>query len=152
LGRGWQRQGHTTLILQNLQGLSPRSNGWNYPPLQTRRLLASASRILGEQGASYRDVARTWFYLKDILAWYEYFNLARTAMYREFGLLPREGDNGYNLPSSTGIQRTMPSGAAGALDLLAVIPAENSGSQIRQLGSPAQPEALSYGSGFPGGV
>jgi len=152
VGRGWRRQGHTTLILQNLQGLSPGSNGWNRHPLQARRMLAQANCILNEQGAIYRDVVRTWFYLKDILAWYVDFNQARTAMYREFGLLPRAGNNGYKLPSSTGIQGTTPSGAAGAMDLLAVIPAENSHSLVRQLSSPGQPEAFTYGSAFSRGA
>ena len=151
VGRGWQRQGHTTLILQNLQGLSPGSNGANRPPLQARRLLTQANHILNEQGAAYRDVVRTWFYLKDILAWYADFNQARTAMYREFGLLPGKADNGYKLPSSTGIQGTPPSGAAGALDLLAVV--GPSGSRpVQHLCSPGQPEAFSYGSAFSRGI
>jgi len=115
-------------------------------------MLAQANCILNEQGATYRDVVRTWFYLKDILAWYADFNQARTAMYREVGLLPRAGNNGYKLPSSTGIQGTTPSGAAGAMDLLAVIPAENSYSPVHQLSSPGQPEALTYGSAFSRGV
>ena len=63
VGRGWQRHGHTTLILQNLQGLSSGNHDWNHPPLQARRLLAQANRILKEQGATFRDVVRTWFYL-----------------------------------------------------------------------------------------
>jgi enamine deaminase RidA (YjgF/YER057c/UK114 family) len=148
VGRGWQRQGHTTLILHNLQGLSPGSNGWNRPPLQARRLLTRANRILREQGATYRDVVRTWFYLSDILSWYPDFNQARSAVYRELGLLSPDGDLGRKLPASTGIEGHIPSGAAGALDLLAVIPPENSGSQFRQLTNPGQPEALSYGSAF----
>jgi enamine deaminase RidA (YjgF/YER057c/UK114 family) len=148
VGQGWQRQGYTTLILQNLQGLSPRSNGWNRPPLQARRLLTRANRILKEQGATYRDVVRTWFYLSDILSWYPDFNQARSAVYRELGLLSPDGDLGRKLPASTGIEGHIPSGAAGALDLLAVIPPENSGSQFRQLTNPGQPEALSYGSAF----
>jgi enamine deaminase RidA (YjgF/YER057c/UK114 family) len=152
VGRGWQRQGHTTLILQNLQGLSPGSNGWNLPPLQARRLLATANRILREQGATYREVVRTWFYLSDILSWYLDFNQARSAMYRELGLLSPDGDVFRKLPASTGIEGQTPTDAAGALDLLAVIPAENSQPHIRQLSSPGQPEALSYGSAFSRGT
>ena len=152
VGRGWRRQGHTTFILQNLQGLSPKSNGGNPPPLQTRRLLAQADRILKEQGATFRDVVRTWFYLDDILSWYADFNRARTEIYREFGLLSPDGEPGRKLPASTGIQGTIPSGAACALDLLAVIPAENSPPHIRQLSSPGQPEALIYGSAFSRGT
>ena len=152
VGRGWRHQGHTTLILQNLQGLSLGSNGWNRPPLQARRLLAKANRILKEQGAAYRDVARTWFYLNDILSWYAAFNKTRTGMYQEFGLLPQDGDQDRKLPSSTGIQGATPSGAAAALDLLAVIPANKSQPSIRQLSSPGQPEAFTYGSAFSRGA
>jgi enamine deaminase RidA (YjgF/YER057c/UK114 family) len=152
VGRGWRRQGHTSLILQNLQGLSPGSNGWNHPPHQVRRLLAQANHILNEQGAAYRDVVRTWFYLNDILSWYAAFNQARTGMYREFELLPQKGCHGRKLPSSTGIQGAMPSGASAALDLLAVIPAEKSQLSIRQLSSPGQPEAFTYGSAFSRGA
>jgi|WetSurMetagenome_2_1015567.scaffolds.fasta_scaffold39679_3 enamine deaminase RidA (YjgF/YER057c/UK114 family) len=152
VGRGWQRQGHTTLILQNLQGLSPKSHGWNRPHLQARRLLAQANRLLREQGATYRDVVRTWFYLADILSWYPDFNQARSAAYRELGLLSPDGDLSRKLPASTGIEGHTPTGAAGALDILAVIHAENSQSHIRQLSSPGQPEAISYGSAFSRGA
>ena len=152
VGRGWQRRGHTTLILQNLQGLSRGNNGWNRPPLQARRLLTQANHILREQGATYRDVVRTWFYLSDILSWYPDFNQARSEVYRELGLLSPNGDLTCKLPASTGIAGQLPSGAAGALDLVAVIPAANSSSPIQQLSNPGQPEALSYGSAFSRGT
>jgi enamine deaminase RidA (YjgF/YER057c/UK114 family) len=152
VGRGWLRQGHTTLILQNLQGLSSGNNGWNLPPLQARRLLTTANRILREQGATYRDVVRTWFYLADILSWYPDFNQARSAVYQELGFLSPDGDLGRKLPASTGIAGHAPTGAAGVLDLLAVIPAENSPLHVRQLSSPGQPEAISYGSAFSRGT
>jgi len=152
VGRGWQRHGHTTLILQNLQGMGLGGNGWDRPALQARQLLALANRVLREQGASYRDVVRTWFYLADILSWYPDFNQARTETYRHFGLLSQEGENRRKLPASTGIQGIIPSGAACAMDLTAVIPAENSPPQVRQLSSPGQPEALTYGSAFSRGA
>ncbi len=152
VGRGWQRQGHTTLILQNLQGMGLGGNGWDRPVVQARQLLALANRILREQGASYRDVVRTWFYLSDILSWYPDFNQARSAVYRELGLLSPDGDQCRKLPASTGIQGVMPSGAVCALDLMALIPEENSPPQVRQLSSPGQPEALSYGSAFSRGA
>ena len=152
MGRGWQRHGHTTLILQNLQGMGLGGNGWDRPAVQARQLLALANRILREQGASYRDVVRTWFYLSDILSWYPDFNQARSAVYRELGLLSPDGDQCRKLPASTGIQGIIPSGAACALDLMALIPAENSPPQVRQLSSPGQPEALSYGSAFSRGA
>ena len=73
-------------------------------------------------------------------------------MYRELGLLSPDGDQCRKLPASTGIQGIIPSGAACALDLMAVIPAENAPPQVRQLSSPGQPEALTYGSAFSRGA
>ena len=95
---------------------------------------------------------RTWFYLNDILSWYPEFNQARTETYRNLGLLSQEGKNIGVLPASTGIQGAIPSRAACALDLLVVIPAGNSPLQVRQLNSPGQPEALTYGSAFSRGT
>ena len=92
----------------------------NAPPLQAKRLIQRATEILESQGASYGDVARTWFYLSDILGWYPEFNRARTAIYRRFGILPGPGNGRLKLPASTGIRGALPTGAAGALDLLAV--------------------------------
>jgi len=80
-----------------------------------------AARLLEAQGASYRDVARTWFYLSDILDWYPEFNRARTAIYGQFGILPGQSNGRLRLPASTGIRGEAPTGAACALDLLAVV-------------------------------
>lgn len=152
VGRGWQRQGRITLILQNFQGLSPGINSWNRPSHQARRILDQANRILNEQGATYSDVVRTWFYLKDILSWYADFNQARAAMYGEFGLLSQDGKPVRRLPSSTGIQGSVPSGAPAALDLLAVVGPSGSQPPVRHLSSPGQPEAFTYGSAFSRGT
>jgi len=62
-----------------------------------------AAAILEQQGSSYQDTVRTWFYLQDILAWYRDFNGARTAAYEKFGLLPRAKNSPFLLPASTGI-------------------------------------------------
>ena len=87
-GKGWRRQDTTFLLLQNIQGLVIGPQEVNTRPLQTKRLIRRAADILQSQGASYRDVVRTWFYLADILDWYPEFNRARTAIYGQFGLLP----------------------------------------------------------------
>ena len=75
-------------MLQNIQGLGPQ--GVNTPFIQTRRMSARRP-ALEAQGASYRDVVRTWFYLDDILAWYPEFDRSRTAIYGQFGILPGPG-------------------------------------------------------------
>jgi enamine deaminase RidA (YjgF/YER057c/UK114 family) len=152
VGRGW-RQGETTFyLLQDIQGLAANGNEGNTRTQQARRLIHRAARLLESQGASYRDVVRTWFYLEDILAWYPEFNQARSGVYRELGLMPVNGDGNPWLPASTGIQGEASGEVACALDLLAVARLPESRTMVKQLRSPAQPEALSYGSAFSRGM
>ena len=151
VGRGWRQGDATFLVLQNLQGLAPNGNGANAPPHQARRMIQRAAHLLEAQGASYHDVVRTWFYLSNILAWYPEFNQARSAVYRELGLMPINGGGSRRLPASTGIRGEVCTGAAGALDLLAVVGPPESQPLVRQMSSAAQPEALTYGSPSPGG-
>jgi enamine deaminase RidA (YjgF/YER057c/UK114 family) len=152
VGRGWRQGDATFLVLQNLQGLALNGNGANDPPHQARRMIQRAAQLLESQGASYRDVARTWFYLKEILAWYPEFNQARSAVYRELGLMPINGGSSLRLPASTGICGEVFPAAAGALDLLAVVGPPESRPPVRQLSSPAQPDAFTYGSAFSRGA
>jgi enamine deaminase RidA (YjgF/YER057c/UK114 family) len=152
VGRGWRRGDATFLVLQNLRGLAPNGKGANAPHAQARRMIQRAAHLLEAQGSSYRDVVRTWFYLSNILAWYPEFNQARSAVYRELGLLPTNGGRSRQLPASTGIGGELLPDAAGALDLLAVVGPPESRPLVRQLSSPAQPEALTYGSAFSRGA
>jgi enamine deaminase RidA (YjgF/YER057c/UK114 family) len=152
VGRGWRQGEATFYLLQDIQGLAVNGNGADARPHQVRRLIHRAARLLESQGASYRDVVRTWFYLEDILAWYADFNQARSAAYQELGILPIHGAGHPRLPASTGIQGEMAGRAACSLDLLAVARPPESRPLVRQLSSPAQPEALSYGSAFSRGV
>jgi enamine deaminase RidA (YjgF/YER057c/UK114 family) len=152
VGRGWRQGDATFLVLQNLQGLALNGKGANDPPQQARRMIQRAAQLLESQGASYRDVARTWFYLSNILDWYPEFNQARSTVYRELGLMPINDSGAQRLPASTGIQGAVSTAAAGALDLLAVMGPPEPRPLVRQLGSPAQPEPLTYGSAFSRGV
>jgi enamine deaminase RidA (YjgF/YER057c/UK114 family) len=152
VGTGWRRGEATFLVLQNLQGLTRNGNGANGRALQTQRLLQRAAHLLEAAGTSYRDVVRTWFYLSDILAWYPEFNRARTGIYEKFGILPGQDYGRLRLPASTGIRGELPGGAVAAMDLLAMGGPPESRPQVRQLRSPAQPEALSYGSAFSRGA
>ncbi|MBM3748195.1 MAG: hypothetical protein FJW34_20625 [Acidobacteria bacterium] len=63
---------------------------------QTRRMLENVTALLDHGGASWQDVVRTWYYLRDIDRDYAAFNEERTAFYRELELDP--------LPASTGIE------------------------------------------------
>ena len=114
-------------------------------PLQARLMLEHAERILRENGASYSDVVRTWFYLSDILGWYAGFNKVRNEKYGEFGIMPGPGDKELLLPASTGIAGKSPTGAACAMDLIAVLDSQNC---TRKLSSPSQLDAFRYGSAF----
>ena len=145
-GRGWRRNGTTYLQLQNIQEQAGSRAG------QVRGMLDRADCILRRNGASYKDVARTWFYLSEILDWYPDFNKARSEKYGEFGIMPGPGDIRLLLPASTGIGADMSSGAAASMDLLAVV--ENSGrtSSVRKLTNQGQLDAFRYGAAFSRGA
>lgn len=64
--------------------------------LQCRRMLRNVTELLATEGATWHDVVRTTYYLRDIDRDYEAFNEERTAFYQSQGLDP--------LPASTGIQ------------------------------------------------
>jgi len=152
-GRGWKHNGLTHLVLQNIQaldreGLSPRLLS---RPLQTQHMIERAERILRENGASYKDVVRTWFYLSGILDWYAAFNKVRNEKYGEFGIMPGPGDRDLLLPASTGIRGETPSGAASTMDLMAIV-GEADRSAVKQLTNAAQLDAFRYGSAFSRGA
>jgi len=144
-GRGWKLNGETHLVVQNIQALNSKPTDHTSKSLQARLMIERAGRILQENGASYKDVVRTWFYLSDILGWYAGFNKVRNEKYGEFGIMPGPGDKELFLPSSTGIQGETPSGAVCAMDLIAVLNSQNC---TRKLSSPSQLDAFRYGSAF----
>jgi len=137
-GCGWRRNGVTFLQLQNIQAISHPSihhhptspikgqESDNFPPAtKAWAVIANADRILRAQGASYRDVVRTWFYLSDILDWYADFNHVRNIKYREFGIMPVPGAERILLPASTGVGARNTQRSALTMDLFAVAgPAE----------------------------
>ena len=151
-GRAWRRRGAAFLVLQNIQGLSGDPASGSDRPSQVRRMIERAEQLLQQQGATFRDVLRTWFYLSDILSWYDRFNQARSAKYAEFGLLPASGAAGPLLPASTGIQGDAPGEAAGTLDLLAMAAPASARPAVQVLRNPAQQDASCYGSAFSRGV
>ncbi len=63
---------------------------------QCRRMLFNMTGLIESEGATWHDVVRTTFYLRDIDRDYRAFNEERTAFYNAQGLNP--------LPASTGIQ------------------------------------------------
>ena len=151
-GRRWKRNGATFLMLQDLHGAAAGASRES----QTATMFERANRILELQGATYRDVARTWIYLPNILQWYEGFNAARSAMYREFGLIPAQPAEGGGrrilLPASTGISGLNPHGVGPVMDLLAVTGKPEHSVKVDQMTNIRQKDAFEYGSAFSRGV
>ena len=151
-GRGWKRNGATFLMLQDLHGAAAGSGR----ELQAGRMFEQANRLLEGQGATYRDTARTWIYLPNILDWYDGFNAARNARYREFGLIPARPAPGGGprtlLPASTGISGDNPHGAGSVMDLLAVAHKPESPVKVGQMTNARQKDAFEYGSAFSRGA
>lgn len=145
-GRGWRSQGSTYLMLQNIQGGAGSRSG------EVREMLDRAEGILRQNGASYKDVARTWLYLSEISDWYTDFNKARSEKYGEFGIMPGPGDTRLLLPASTGIGADTPSGAAASMDLLAVVENGDTTSPVRKLTNKKQLDAFRYGAAFSRGA
>jgi enamine deaminase RidA (YjgF/YER057c/UK114 family) len=133
-------------MLQNIQGQGGSR------PSQVRRMFERAERILRDNDASYKNVARTWLHLSKILEWYPDFNKARSEKYGEFGIMPGPGDATLLLPASTGIGADTSSGAAASMDLLAVVKNNDSPSPVIKLSNRKQLDAFRYGAAFSRGA
>ena len=116
------------------------------PAEEAGRAIEAAEELLAREGFSFRDVARTWFYLRDILDWYGPFNAVRNAAFRRMGLMGPSGDG--KIPASTGIEGRNARGGWCALDLLALQPRERRGVEMTRLHNRKQNEATEYGSAF----
>ncbi len=116
------------------------------PAEEAGAAIDAAEQLLAREGFSFRDVVRTWFYLRDILDWYGPFNAVRNAAFRRMGLIGPGGDG--RIPASTGIEGRNARGGWCALDLLAVRPRGGSRVSLRRLNGRRQNEATEYGSSF----
>ena len=123
-----------------LGGLGPVENSSSRAE-QTRQTLEQLEQTLGLAGFSLADVVRTWFFLEDILSWYDDFNRARNEIYS--GVKFRTG----SLPASTGIGAKNPAGTALAVAVWAMQP-HNGRAHAREIASPLQCPAPAYGSSF----
>jgi len=117
---------------------------------ETRETLLMTDSLLDAQGWSFSDVLRTWFYLDDILAWYDEFNSARNEVFTKLGLL--NGSAPGLIPASTGIRGHNPRGRRCTLDLLAVQARPGKPIAVDMLHNPLQNEAPEYGSAFSRGL
>ncbi len=115
------------------------------PSVQTRQVYERAARVLREQDMDFRCVARTWVWLRDVLHWYPEFNVARTAVYEDEGLVATD-NHAHFLPASTGIGVAPADGGACGLELIAVSDGCESIRSSEAAGE--QCSAFSYGSAF----
>jgi enamine deaminase RidA (YjgF/YER057c/UK114 family) len=149
LGRVIETPGARLLGLADI-GRTGATTAPRTPVEDAANAIEGAERILSTEGFSFRDVVRTWFYLRDILSWYGAFNRVRNAAFRRMGLIGTNGDGA--VPASTGIAGRNARGGWCALDLLA---AQGTGPQplaMTRLHSQRQSEATSYGSAFARGM
>jgi len=108
---------------------------------QARQALERLDCALALGGFGFADVVRTWFFLKDILAWYGEFNRARTQMCR--GISFRTG----SLPASTGVGAGNACSAALTTAAWAARPLRPD-ARVMEVASPLQCPAPAYGSSF----
>ncbi len=108
---------------------------------QTRQTLDHLREALVRGGFRLGDLVRTWFFLDDLLLWYDEFNRARTGVYS--GVKFRTG----SLPASTGIGARNPAGSALVAAAWAMQPL-NRTARIEEVASPLQCPASAYGSSF----
>jgi enamine deaminase RidA (YjgF/YER057c/UK114 family) len=152
VGRAWNRNGSTFLILQDCHGKNGPKHSNPTRPDQAETMFRRAERILRDEGFSYGDVVRTWIYIADILDWYGDFNMARNRCYTDFGFLgPKGGSSSAEtlyLPASTGIAGRNPAGSAAVMDLFAVRHDAGSSVRVRHITGTRQRSPFRYGSAF----
>ena len=108
---------------------------------QTERTLDRLQEVLAQANFSLGDVVRTWFFLDDLLSWYDAFNEVRARVYSRMKF--RLG----SFPASTGVAGRNPTGAAltvGAWAMQSLKPQ----AQVAEVLSPLQCPACAYGSRF----
>jgi enamine deaminase RidA (YjgF/YER057c/UK114 family) len=107
--------------------------------------LRRMQNALTHAGFSLGDVVRTWFFLDDLLSWYDAFNEVRARVYAQTKF--RSGC----LPASTGISGRNPAGAALTVGAWAMQPLD-AFSRAEEVLLPFQCPACAYGSLFSRGV
>lgn len=112
------------------------------PAEQARETFENLQGGLIEVGMTMKDVARTWFFLDDILSWYGEFNRVRNDFFARSELRPG------SVPASTGVSGLNPAGAALTAAARAVRAHEPTARIVEVVPSPRQCPAPAYGSAF----
>jgi enamine deaminase RidA (YjgF/YER057c/UK114 family) len=141
-GRAWSRNGASFFMLQALRdfpGTKPSING------QTDSLFECARRVLAPFDLSYRDVARAWLYLPACLHGCGDFDAIQNSLPDPWGGTPEnagsEGEADIPFPAGTGMPGKHPSGAACAMDILAVKGPDHAPPIVAQMTGPREPDA-----------
>lgn len=109
---------------------------------QTRETLEHLQSELVQAGLTMKHLARTWFFLDDILGWYGEFNEVRNAFFEQCELRPG------SLPASTGVRGRNPLDAALTAAAWAIKPHQETAPLVHFVPSPRQCAATVYGSAF----
>ncbi len=147
-GRLVEGAGAWYLGLSDVGQLIPGDNR-ERPGEETRKTLGLVEQVLDRHSWSFNDVYRTWFFLHDILDWYDEFNGVRNDAFKRLGLFDRPLGV---IPASTGIQGRSARGNWCTLDLLATRPLNGHVFHVERLVNPQQNEAPEYGSAFSRGL
>lgn len=138
LGRVWQDTVATHCVLGSLGPTQLPE----VAPVQTRQVFENLQAGLAQAGMTMKDVARTWFFLDDILSWYGEFNRVRNDFFAQSELRPG------SVPASTGVSGWNPAGAALVAAAWAVRSQEPDYRAVEFVASPRQCPAPAYGSAF----
>lgn len=108
---------------------------------QTLEVMSTIRGCLESAGMTFREVARTWYYLDGILSWYDDFNRARTGFFNQHDVFSRL------MPASTGIGIANDTGLL-PLAKVHACRAKSADFQLAVADSPLQGSAYDYGSAF----
>lgn len=111
---------------------------------QSEEMFNLAENIMKENGIGFLAVPRTWMWLRNILDWYDVFNLVRNDFFIERGLIRKGAPN--KMPASTGIGIGPSTGEHCAMDLTAIVTPADSVEYLDVGGK--QESAFDYGSAF----
>ncbi|MHC4597895.1 MAG: RidA family protein [Planctomycetota bacterium] len=141
-GRYWKGEDFRILHVPGVHGLEEDGGLAEGATAQAHRMFLNAEAAIARHGYTFRQVSRTWIYLKRLLDWYGDFNGVRNAFFAERGV-GRDSDRSF--PASTGIQGTS-DGEECSIDVLAT---EGPGVvSIPLRNSSRQGSAADYGSSF----
>jgi len=136
--RIWRDATATHCVLSGLGPTNPKAPTTG----QAQETLLQLQSCLARADMTMKNVARTWFFLDDILNWYGEFNRVRNRFFEQSELRPG------SVPASTGVRGRNPAGTVLTAAAWAVKPHQDSANMVHFVPSPRQCAATSYGSAF----